>query len=160
MEFNEEALCYGSDMVEFNPGVIEFFKDFKREESDVKHFILTSGLETFVRKTEISSLVDDIFGSKIKFVDNDPKLDYILTDDKKPFIINEIIKENYSNVTYLGDGVTDLPAFKHVKEKGGSTIFVGNGKVSKRVINSGSVDHYFDADFTKDSKLYNYLRKK
>ncbi len=152
----ENNLFYGSDKVDFNPGVISFFKSMNRNKN-VKKYILTSGLEEYVKKTKISPYVNGIYGTRYRIENGVLTPTFILTGERKPEVIKEIIGNKDCDSVYVGDGLTDVSAFSYVKAHGGKTVLVGSRKKDARETKE-VVDYYFDADFTKESKLYKYLR--
>lgn len=58
----KENVCLGADKVEFNNGVIEYFKNFQSQTTGVKHYIVTSGIKDYVDKTVIRKFVDGVYG--------------------------------------------------------------------------------------------------
>ena len=50
------------DKIEFNNGVIEYFKNFQSQITGVQHYIVTSGIKDYVDKTVIRKFVDGVYG--------------------------------------------------------------------------------------------------
>lgn len=155
LENNEENLLYGADEVNFNPGVVSFFKDVSKMKG-VKSYVLTSGIENYVKKTKISPYVDGVYGTRYEIKNDVIKPTFILTDKQKPKIISSIVSDE-DEMFYVGDGLTDAKAFSYVKEKGGKTFLVGASKRGARELKDVVDHYYFDADFTKKGKLYGHL---
>ena len=103
-------VCLGADKVEFNNGVIEYFKNFQSQTTGVKHYIVTSGIKDYVDKTVIRKLVDGVYGVTFNEENGIYKdIDMLLTDKKKVDFIKQVQKDNQetNNIIYFGDGLTD-----------------------------------------------------
>jgi 3-deoxy-D-manno-octulosonate 8-phosphate phosphatase KdsC-like HAD superfamily phosphatase len=62
----------------------------------------------------------------------------------------------YRNMIYLGDGLTDIPCMKMVKEKGGKSIAVyaaGKSETVKPLVDDDRINYVCAADYSKDSTL-------
>jgi hypothetical protein len=64
---------------------------------------------------------------------------------------------------YFGDGETDIPCMKLVKQYGGKSIAVYNPSKRKRetvtkLIDNNRVNFVCKADYTKDSEIYNIVK--
>ncbi len=99
-----------------------------------------------------------------------------MTDDKKIVAIKEILKDNNRknnncrNVYYIGDGYSDYAAMEFVHRNGGKAIFVHqpnkddelyqhNLEIYELLNKNNIVDFCCIADYTKNSKLYNILKR-
>lgn len=163
-EMNYSNVVLGSKNVEFNPGVLSYFDEMGEVNTGVKHFIVTSGLEDYVRNTSISSFVNGIYGVTYHR-DNDKftSLDRLITDEDKPKIIQSIVSDNSPRkVVYVGDGPTDKYAFQFVHSIGGVCIYVGSTKKDFHIFESlkseGIVDEYFIRDYSDGNELRKYLK--
>ncbi len=146
---NNETLSFGATDVNFNHGVDSFFERF----SDFNHFVVTSGLETFVKNTRIANYFDEIKGTNIRYVDDCLKAE-IIKDSDKPSYIEMLTKGDISKTIYIGDGATDIPAFEYVHKNGGVSIYVGD----KNLTNKKIIDAAFEPDYRKGSSLCNYIK--
>ncbi len=149
---------------------------------NVKHFIVSSGIKEMIEGTRISSKFTGIFASsfyydhnklakwpavvvnftsKTQFIFRINKKSYDIADDKS---INKFIPDNqrpipFKNIVYIGDGETDIPCFKLVKEKGGCSIVVYNEtkknsrKLPKKLLEEGRVSFIAPADYSSGKKL-------
>ena len=62
----------------------------------------------------------------------------------------------FSNMIYVGDGLTDVPCMKMTKQKGGYSIAVhapGKTEVADDMLLQGRVDFSVEADYTPDSEI-------
>jgi len=86
----------------------------------------------------------------------------------KPYAVNlKIDPDNYyipiKNMIYLGDGMTDVPCFSLLQRFGGTAIAVYDAQNTKaygkaqNFKNENRVNDMHIADYSRDSKLYNYI---
>ncbi len=162
----KEAITYGCEDVEFNPGLIDYFENYATQENGISNYIVTSGIEDYVKATKIAKYISGIYGVQYNIVDGiyDEVL-FMLDDKQKPNIIKKIIGENNKEeIIYIGDGMTDEDAFKYVKSIGGYTIFVGESEEDKKVYQNlkenGIIDKYCLKDYSKKSELRKYIDSK
>ena len=62
----------------------------------------------------------------------------------------------FSNMIYIGDGLTDVPCMKLVKQSGGHSIALydaGNAHKAAPLLAHERVDWMFEADYTEGSEL-------
>ena len=70
----------------------------------------------------------------------------------------------YSRMVYLGDGFTDIPCMKVVKDKGGTSICVFNPKKAnaekeaQKIYADTRVNFIAPADYREGSKLYQIIQ--
>lgn len=159
-EVTKEIICLGADKVAYNNGVIEFFNSFQSSKTGIKHYIVTSGIQNYVKETSISKFVDGIYGVTLR----NGKIDYLLTDQKKVDVIKKIQKENdnTTDIIYFGDGLTDRYAFEYVKSVGGKNVFVVSNEQAKQAYEllnvNGIIDECFNADYSANSDISNYIK--
>lgn len=156
LALTNENFCYGAEDIPFRNGVLEYFERSKKE--DIKHFIVTSGYASFVEKTKIGEYIEKVYGTTYKFKDDVATGVDILMDNKNKVLALEEICDSYKGeLTYLGDGLTDIHAFNYVKKRGGKCVLLKrNGRISlpnEALLLSGVIDHYVDANFSKNSEL-------
>jgi len=148
----EDFFQYGKQIT-FYQGVEPYFERINQYAAEkgfeIEHYIISSGLREFVEGTSIAHNFTDIFASGFMYCDDNvacwPALGVNYTN-KTQFLfrinkgihnsydntlINKIVPEHekpipFSNMIYLGDGETDIPAMKMVKMQGGFTIAVYN----------------------------------
>lgn len=128
-----ENICKGAKNVKYNKGVEEYFKYFQRDNTGIKHYVVTSGIQDYVEETTISKYLNGIYGSTYnKNGEVFENINFLLNDTKKVDIIKSIQEENgeTNNIIYFGDGLTDGCAFEYVHNIGGKSIFVLSNKSS------------------------------
>jgi phosphoserine phosphatase len=178
--------------IEFFPGVEDYFKrinEFVATESGgkikLRHYILSSGLKEIINKTKIKNEFYNIFASEYYYdqygAPKYPKL--VVTDTvKTQFLfrinkgkekltesINEFMPDKerpipFSNIIYVGDGMTDVPCMTVTTKNGGSAIAVYKPHsrtglaVCKKLFKNARVDYIAPANYSKGSKLNKFLQ--
>lgn len=161
-----ENIILGSDKVEFNKGVLDYFQDLQTKNTGIKHYIVTSGFKEYVSNTKIAPFVNGIYGAVYR-KENDvyTEIEELVSDGMKPEIIKKILRDsNSKNVIYIGDGMTDRYAFEYVHTIGGTSLYVGSTDKDldnfSKLKEEGIVDNYFERDYSKNSELRTYIMKK
>lgn len=161
-----ETISLGADKVKFNPGVLDYFKDLKNKNPEIKHYIVTSGFQDYIYNTVVAPFVEKVYGVTYKKKNEIYiEIEQLVNNKLKPQIIKEILKDsNEQNVIYIGDGMTDKDAFEYVHSIGGISIYVGstdedfNNYIELK--QEEIVDKYFERDYSKGSELREYIMKK
>ena len=173
--------------IEYHPGVLEWFERINRygEEAGLKveHYILSSGLKEIIDGTVVAKHFKKIFASEFMYneegnamwakmaVNYTNKTQFVYRINKGVLDINNNIDLNKSqpddirrvffrNMIYIGDGLTDVPCMKLVKQSGGHSIALyHNGEKEKvqPLLKHERVDWIFDADFREGSDLDNAM---
>ena len=63
---------------------------------------------------------------------------------------------SYQNMIYVGDGMTDIPCMKMVKERGGKSIAVypeGKGDTVKPLVDDDRINYVCVADYSENSTM-------
>lgn len=161
----KENICLGAKNVQFNNGVLEYFKSFQTSNTDIKHFIVTSGIQAYVDETHIRKFVNGVYG--VTFIEENglyKKIDALVTDKKKVDVIKQIQKENNesNNIIYFGDGLTDRYAFEYVHSIGGKNIFITSNEQSmdnyKKLNVDKIINECFEPDFRLGAKISEYIK--
>jgi 2-hydroxy-3-keto-5-methylthiopentenyl-1-phosphate phosphatase len=148
---SKSAMCdYGKE-ISFFVGVKTFFDRINfyasRQNAQIDHYIISSGLRDIVQGTVIAKYFKSIFASGFVFDENDiaiwpalainytSKTQYLFRINKGIYNsfdntkINKFVEMDkrpmpFSKMIYLGDGETDVPAMKMIKYQGGTAIAV------------------------------------
>ena len=166
-------------------GVKEWFDRInvygKQSGVNVEHYIISSGIREMIEGTPIARKFKAIFASsfwydyngnakwpalalnyttKTQFLFRINKGSLDVFDHSK---INEYVEESkrpvpFKNMVYIGDGETDIPCFRLVKDKGGYSIAVykpKSPKVSraKDLLKDGRVNFVAPADYREGCPL-------
>ena len=189
--FNKKAFCKYGKSVPLYDGVKEWFDRInqygKEHGIKVKHYIISSGLKEIIECTKIGKCFEAIFASSYIYnangipiwpanvVNYTSKTQYIfrinkgccdINDNKK---INEYVKDEdrpvpFSNMVFIGDGETDIPAMKMVKVNGGHSIAVykptkRDAKTkARKLIEDNRVNVITQADYKEGSTIDKYVK--
>ena len=194
--FNQTALKKHGKSVELFPGVEDWFKalnDYSRE-IRIEHFIISSGLDDMIKGSLIGKNFKHIFASGFMYdangvakfparsINYTTKVQYLfrinkgITNSWDNSTINTFISEDkrpmpFSQMIYIGDGDTDVPAMKMINYKGGYSIAVYPPKKGRRINNEekkkkenveklqrdNRCQFIAEADYSKDGRLYNIV---
>lgn len=185
----ESFKSFGKE-VEFFKGVKEWFSYIneygKSKSLVIKHYINSSGLKEMIEGSDIASEFEKIYACSFLYnidgvaewpsvaVDFTTKTQFLfkinkgidsVCDNKK---INEYLKEEdrpipFDRMIYFGDGETDIPCMKMVKEKGGHSIAVYKPKddikkkTAEKLILDNRVNFVCPADYTKGKDIANVV---
>ncbi|HOI28017.1 MAG TPA: haloacid dehalogenase-like hydrolase [Paludibacteraceae bacterium] len=179
---------YGKKIPLFK-GVESWFDIINRYAADngigLSHYIISSGLEEMIKGTSIAKNFKKIFACKYSYnktgIPEWPALSINYTT-KTQFLfrinkgiencwdnsaVNRFVEPSlrpipFSNMIYIGDGDTDIPAMKMVKNQGGHSIAVFNpdlwekettqNKIQK-LIAEERTDYVVPADYQEHSQL-------
>ncbi len=162
------------------PRINEYIKLRSEGTIQVQHYIISAGQKEILDGVSIRQYFRQIYASEYHFnqygIATFPKL--LITDTSKTqflFRINkgrEAISESinehmpeserpipFSNIIYIGDGMTDVPSMALTKKNGGHTLAVFNPKlahskeISGKLLDAGRVDFIAPADYRENSKL-------
>lgn len=181
--FTREELVNLGKGIEFFKGVRRWFKRINKYGESlgltVEHYVISSGLKEIIEGTAIAKEFKGIFASEFMYDDNGypiwPKLSVNYTN-KTQFVyrINKGVLDisndsdlnastpedqrrvKFTNMIYIGDGLTDVPCMKLVKSSGGTSIALYNRhktEVAKDMLEHERVDFAFDADYSEGSDL-------
>lgn len=177
--------AYGKS-IELYPGVDTWFDRIdaygKKHGVKIEHYIVSSGLKEMIEGTKIVRNFTAIYACSFLYDNNDvavwpaQAINYT-TKTQFLFRINKGIRDVSDNVTinqyvppedrpvpftrmiYVGDGETDIPCMKLVKEQGGYSIAVfnprklANKKTSEKLKREDRVNFCMPADYSEGSKI-------
>lgn len=175
---------FGS-MVKLYPGVKEWFGLINRygEEKGIaiEHYINSSGLTEMIEGTEIYHEFKKVFACSFLYengeavwpavaVDYTAKTQFLFKINKGVMsvrdhtMVNRYLPEKerpvpFSRMIYFGDGATDIPCMKLVKQFGGHSIAVYNPnghqkEKSERLLSEERVHFVSPADYTEGNRIY------
>ncbi|WP_319533147.1 HAD family hydrolase [uncultured Cohaesibacter sp.] len=154
----------------------------KKKGVKVAHYLISSGNDEIFSGTSIASKFDKVYASKFLFDENGiafwpalavnytAKTQYLFRINKNAHdiadseTINKVISKNdryipFENMIFIGDGATDIPCFRLVKEEGGLSIAVfkphkkgGRGKADQ-YLDAGRVHCVAPANYTEGQQL-------
>jgi hypothetical protein len=146
---------------------------------NIEHYIISSGTYEIIQGTPIAKYFKRIYACRFMYDENGNacwpalainytlKTQYIyriskgildVTDD---YNLNRLQDESlrriaYHNMIYIGDGLTDIPCMKMVKQKGGKSIAVypaGKGEKVKPLVEDDRINFVCEANYAANSYL-------
>ena len=188
----EQLVDMGRSIVLF-PGVQDWFRrinEFGRTQGvEIEHYILSSGLREIIEGSGISHEFKEIYASEFYYDETGtpvwPKLDVNFTA-KTQFVyrinkgvldvandrdLNASMPDDskrvpFTNMIYVGDGLSDVPCMKMMRSYGGQAIAVYQPEsrtAVEELLQKGRVDFIFPADYREgtglDATVKNIIRK-
>jgi 2-hydroxy-3-keto-5-methylthiopentenyl-1-phosphate phosphatase len=174
--------------LEFFPGVLSWFDEVNnlgvKLGLDIEHFIISSGLREIIEGSAIGKQFKRIYACEYFYDENGvatwPKLSVNYTAKTQfLFRINKGVLDVYDdqalnaykaesersvpfrNMVYIGDGLTDVPCMKLVKQNGGKSIAVyakGREAISYRLMKEDRINFFTEADYTSGGELFSLVK--
>ena len=183
VSLKRESFVQSGRSVELYKGVEDWFDRInafgKEQGAKIEHYVISSGMKEIIEGTTIADKFTEIFAcefyydeegnaawpktavnytNKTQFVyrinkgvldvSNDVDLNRSMPDDSK--------RVPFTNMIYIGDGLSDVPCMKMMKAYGGQAIAVyqedSKSKVEELLIKD-RVDFIFPADYSADGEL-------
>jgi hypothetical protein len=186
LSLRREAFRESGRNVQFYRGVEEWFRrinDYGAERGiNILHYVNSSGLKEIIEGTAIAHEFKNIYACS--FLYNVDGIAYwpavaVNYTNKTQFIfkinkgvesvfdtkdVNRFMEESkrpvpFSRMIYIGDGTTDIPCMKLVKNFGGHSIAVynpeeeGQRSVLNELIHDNRVNHVCPADYSENSEI-------
>ena len=177
----ESLVACGKD-IEYHKGVEEWCQRINRYAVQagviVEHYVLSSGLKEIIEGTSIAKYFKKIYACEFLYKDGQaywPKMavnytnktQFVYRINKGVLDINNNVDLNcsrpdsekrvlFSNMIYIGDGLTDVPCMKLVKQSGGRSIAIyhpGEDHNAAPLLKHKRVDWMFEADYSEGSEL-------
>lgn len=186
IDISKESLLELAQGIRYFDGVLTWFdriNAFAKENGiEVEHYIISSGMKEIIEGAEIANKFKKIFACSYVYDENGKpmwpclavnytnKTQYLFRirknqmDDLNNTVgINEFVQEEnklpYKRMFYFGDGMTDIPCMKLLKQKGGHSFAVYSPeseraeKMAKKLYQEGRVNYFAPADYKENSKL-------
>ena len=138
--FTRDTLRRHGRNIAFFPGVTDWFDRITRFgeslQVDVEHYVISSGLREIIEGSAIAGCFKEIYASEFYY------------DDSK--------RIPFTNMIYLGDGLSDVPCMKMMRSYGGQAIAVYqpvNRPGVEQLLRDGRVDYIFPADYREGTAL-------
>lgn len=171
------------EKIEYFPGVEEWFDRINRygEEKgvEIEHYIISSGLQEIIegssiyhnfKKTYACEFLYDINGvaiwaknvvnytTKTQFLFRINKGELDICDDGRinTYIPMEERRIPFRNMIYIGDGMTDVPCMKLVKQSGGQSVAVfkrRSKKTAAKLLSEDRVNFITEANYSEGREL-------
>ena len=184
----EYLRSFGKD-VEYYKGVTEWFENInkigKEYNVEIEHYVISSGVKEIIEGATISKYFKRIYANFFAYKDGvafwpsqvvnyTSKTQYIyrvrknvLDDLASLDKINEKMSDDevlpFKNIIYFGDSETDIPSFKIVKNSGGLSVCVYEGKnekakkIAQKCFIEGRCNYFAEADFSEGGEMYSVI---
>jgi hypothetical protein len=181
----QQFVEFGKSIVLYK-GVKEWFRlteeVAKANDVKIEHYINSSGLKEMIEGTTIAKEFKEIYACSFMYVDDVAVWPAVAVDftAKTQFLfminkgiskvsdnakINEYVPEDqrpipFKHMIYFGDGETDIPCMKLVKQQGGYSIAVYKPRNPKKkagaekLVRDGRVNFACPADYSRNSEIY------
>lgn len=181
----QQFVDFGKSIELYN-GVREWFGLInelgKRVGVNIEHYINSSGLREMIEGTPIAKEFKEIYACSFMYeddvatwpsvaVDFTAKTQFLFMINKGITRISDNAKVNeykpdedraipFQHMLYFGDGETDIPCMKLVKQQGGCSFAVYKPRNSKKkaaaekLVKEDRVNFVCQADYSKDSEIY------
>ena len=181
-------LNHCGESIQLFPGVREWFARINAfGESlgvQVEHYVISSGLREIIEGSGIAQEFREIYACEFYYNENGdacwPKLDVNFTN-KTQFVyrinkgildvsrdkeLNDSMPDDskrvpFTNMIYMGDGLSDVPCMKMMRAYGGQAIAVyqaSNRQGVEKLLADGRVDFIFPADYREGMELDRTVR--
>ena len=179
--------------IELFPGVRDWFDRINlygaAQGVQVEHYVISSGLKEIIEGSGIAEKFTKVFACEFLYDENGEalwpktavnytnKTQFVYRINKGVLDISNDIDLNrsmpddskrvpFTNMIYIGDGLSDVPCMKMMKAYGGCAIAVyqenNRGKVEE-LLRGDRVDFIFPADYSENSRLnktvHNLIKK-
>jgi len=192
LKINRQEFLKQGKLIHYFEGIDTWFKrinDYgKKLGLTVEHYIISCGLKEIIEGTSIAKEFKRIYACNFAYdKDNNPiwpnlainytsKTQYIYRIRKQQldklydsYELNEYINDRslvipHSNMIYIGDGETDVPCMKIVKNEGGHSICVYNPnsekkqKIANKLYRDNRVNFIAPADYKEHSKIDSIIK--
>lgn len=178
----EDFVALGS-RIEYFSGVEGWFErinSYGREKGvEIEHYVISSGLQEIIegssiyknfKKTYACEFLYDIngvakwaknvvnFTTKTQFLFRINKGELDISDDGRlnTFVPMEERRIPFRNMIYIGDGMTDVPCMKLVKESGGQSVAVfkrRNKATAAKLLADNRVNFITEANYSENREL-------
>ena len=171
------------EYIKFYPGIKEWFSRINEYGNslglEIEHYIISSGMKEIIEGTEISKYFKEIYAceflydqngivtwpamsvnytTKTQFLSRINKGVLDISEDKilNAKMLDEDRRISTKNMIYIGDGFTDIPSMRMVREKGGYAIAVyQQNKLDtvKDLLKEDRIDYAVLADYSENSTI-------
>ena len=188
IKLDRAFLNHCGESIQLFPGVREWFARINAfGESlgvQVEHYVISSGLREIIEGSGIAQEFREIYACEFYYNENGdacwPKLDVNFTnktqivyrinkgilDVSRDRELNDSMPDDskrvpFTNMIYMGDGLSDVPCMKMMRAYGGQAIAVyqaSNRQGVEKLLADGRVDFIFPADYREGMELDRTVR--
>lgn len=186
---DERKLFRCGQNIEYFEGVETWFERIDRFgaalDLEIEHYIISAGYEEIIAGCSIRKYFTDVFGCSYAYtrtaarsgpgqgVNYSTKTQYLSKINKglgklEDRAVNEFMPDDerpipFTRMIYFGDGMTDIPSMRLVKERNGNAIAVytpksKNKKQAVKLLSDGRVNFALPADYAENKVLTRLLK--
>ena len=190
IKLTRESFKQFGSKIDLFKGVEEWFSLINKEGEElgleVKHYINSSGLREMIEGTSIAKEFENIYACSFLYdvngvaywpgvaIDYTGKTQFLFKINKGIKEISDNIKINeyipkekrpvpFEHMIYFGDGETDIPSMKMVKDYGGHSIAVygtkEKQKTAKKLIKEDRVNFICNADYRQGKDMHKIVKR-
>lgn len=188
LPIKKENFIEAGKSIELYPGVDTWFSKINKFADELgvelEHYIISSGIKEIIQGSKVKDEFKRIYACEFHYDENGvadwpsvvvnytSKTQFLFRINKgvldvyDDFKLNAYIPEDereipFRNMIYIGDGMTDVPCMKLVKENGGTSIAVysKDDTTAKSLLNNNRVDFIAEADYNENSQMYRIVKK-
>ena len=181
--FTRQSLTRCGRSISFFPGVTDWFRRINRYGEllgvQVEHYVISSGLREIIDGSAIAGEFKEIYASEFLYdgegrpvwpklaVNFTAKTQFVyrinkgvldVSDDRT---LNDSMPDDskrvpFTNMIYIGDGLSDVPCMKMMRAYGGQAIAVyqaANRPGVEQLLRQGRVDFIYPADYREGAEL-------
>ena len=181
--FTRQSLTRCGRSISFFPGVTDWFRRINRYGEllgvQVEHYVISSGLREIIDGSAIAGEFKEIYASEFLYdgegrpvwpklaVNFTAKTQFVyrinkgvldVSDDRT---LNDSMPDDskrvpFTNMIYIGDGLSDVPCMKMMRAYGGQAIAVYqavNRSGVEQLLRQGRVDFIYPADYREGAEL-------
>ena len=183
IRLDRDYLVRSGEAIELFPGVREWFARITAYGADlgvdVEHYVISSGLREIIEGSGIAHEFKQIYACEFYYDESGlaawPKLDVNFTN-KTQFVyrinkgildiardkeLNDSMPDDskrvpFTNMVYVGDGLSDVPCMKMMRAYGGQAVAVyqkSNRAGVEKLLQDGRVDFIFPADYREGTEF-------
>lgn len=184
----ENFVKLGKD-INFYPGVLTWFERINKYGESIgitiEHYIISSGLKEIIEGTEIAKYFKEIYAceflydhngiavwpamsvnytTKTQFLSRINKGVLDISDDTtlNKMMLEDDRRISTKNMIYIGDGITDIPSMRMVRETGGYPIAVyqkDHEQTAKILLHDNRASYAILANYSADSDMDKLVKK-
>jgi hypothetical protein len=188
----EDIKRYGREL-EFFPGVVDWFKRINRHAKEAglvaSHYIISAGNKEMIEGTKIAKEFTKIYGSAFRYdhydkavgiamaINYTTKTQFLFRINKGALSVTDHTTLNawterdtrkvpFERMIFLGDGASDIPCMRLVKQQGGFSVAVYRPNSPKakaeaeKLIGHKRVDYSVPADYREGKKLDTAVKRR
>lgn len=182
-QMTKQKLMEEGKYIKLFPGVKNWFQRIneygKNKGVEIEHYIISSGIKEIIQGTEIANEFKKIYACSYHYdgeghiswparvVNYTTKTQYLfrinkgVLDETNDSDLNRSMPEEqksipYEHMVYFGDGLTDVPSMKVVRQFGGKTIAVfkdHNSDIAKRLYERNTASFVAKTDYREGKKI-------